>query len=146
MIKFEDAKIQLAETLEEMYMDFKSIGYVRSLTSYCNGTTEFPYSHLRKMEKMGILLSRSIGNRDKTYEWIIEDPMDCLVLAQNILNNAIIKKEKIILNLDSARENNLTLFSAKLAIYLNSLGISETKIPEITNEIRKLFKKYNQSL
>lgn len=85
-ISFNDAKLHVANKLKNMFSDWKTNGYVNSLTSYCEGTS-FPYSHLRKMEGMGLLKSFTESNRKKTYQWTAGEDVNFESLAALIINS-----------------------------------------------------------
>ncbi len=85
-ISVANTKIQLIQTLERIINDWLKDGVIQSLITYCNNSTEFPYSQLRKMEKMGIIRSLSSSKRNKTYEWLGEDHPNLEHIAQSIIN------------------------------------------------------------
>lgn len=85
-ISASNTKIQLIQTLELMINDWTKDGVIQSLITYCNNTTEFPYSQLRKMEKMGLIRSLSSSKRNKTYEWLGDAHPNLEIIAQSIIN------------------------------------------------------------
>jgi hypothetical protein len=87
-IEMTNSKIHLIHTIKSMLADWKQLGYIRSLSSYCNNSTEYPYSQLRKMENMGMIRSISKSKRNKTYEWIGEIPTSLESTAQRIINGS----------------------------------------------------------
>lgn len=85
-ISVANTKVQLIQTLEQILKDWKELGHIKSLINYCNNSTEFPYSQLRKMEKMGLIRSLSQSKRNKTYEWTGEPNPYLEHIAQQIIN------------------------------------------------------------
>jgi len=85
-ISVANTKKQLINTLQIMMNDWQKNGVMQSLIYYCNNSTEFPYSQLRKMEKMGLLRSLSMSKRNKTYEWRGPENPNLENIAQNIIN------------------------------------------------------------
>lgn len=85
-ISVANTKTQLIQTLQIMINEWLNNGVIQSLIHYCNNSTEFPYSQLRKMEKMGLIRSLSSSKRNKTYEWLGEAHPNLEHIAQSIIN------------------------------------------------------------
>jgi hypothetical protein len=85
-ISVANTKTQLIQTLELIINDWQKDGVIQSLITYCNNSTEFPYSQLRKMEKMGSIRSLSSSKRNKTYEWRGDAHPNLEQIAQSIIN------------------------------------------------------------
>lgn len=151
-----NTKIQLIQTLELMINDWTKNGVIQSLITYCNNSTEFPYSQLRKMEKMGLIRSLSSSKRNKTYEWLGDAHPNLENIAQSIINYTGVNPyfEKMGIGLSHIQKNDpnhepdfiktesktqdLTKLTIKIALILQKNGVSEEKIEPITASILSL--------
>lgn len=151
-----NTKIQLIQTLELMINDWTKNGVIQSLITYCNNSTEFPYSQLRKMEKMGLIRSLSSSKRNKTYEWLGDAHPNLENIAQSIINYTGVNPyfEKMGIGLSHIQKNDpnyepdviktesktqdLTKLTIKIALILQKNDVSEDKIESITASILSL--------
>jgi hypothetical protein len=161
-IEMTNSKIHLIHTIKSMLADWKQLGYIRSLSSYCNNSTEYPYSQLRKMENMGMIRSISKSKRNKTYEWIGEIPTSLESTAQRIINGSksrseILKQMNIGIHRDLGNgfidcqnqsskyqqslpsELDKTKLAVRITLILQRNEIPEDKIESIAKSILSLF-------
>ena len=155
-ISVANTKVQLIQTLEQILRDWNELGHIKSLINYCNNSTEFPYSQLRKMEKMGLIRSLSSSKRNKTYEWLGDAHPNLENIAQSIINYTGVNPylEKMGIGLSHIQKNDpnyepdviktesktqdLTKLTIKIALILQKNDVSEDKIESITASILSL--------
>lgn len=124
---------QLVIVLQSIFEDYKKEGVIYTLSNYESPVLTRTY--LRKLADLGIIRRLTTSKKNMQYEWNSGAEPDFLELANLILVGDKTKPEVK----DSLRSKNYSQDLTKVIMLLTKSGISEDKIPELAQEIMKIF-------
>jgi hypothetical protein len=130
---YAEIKKQLIVVLQLIFEDYKKEGVIYTLSKYESPIVSRTY--LRKLADLGIIRRLTASKKNMQYEWNSGGEPDFLELANLVLVGDKTKTEIK----DSLPSKNYSLDLTKVTILLAKSGISEDKIPELAQEIMKIF-------
>jgi hypothetical protein len=119
-------KTQISRILQRMHKDYQETNIIAYLNKY-----ELTPAYLRKIVGSQIIIRMTKSKKNMHYKWNGGDNPDYSELADKVLAYSTHTK--------AVKNETESFYTAKMSLLLFKNGVQEDKIPQLTQEIIKLF-------